>query len=190
VKRTRSALERSFDGLFLAEGYASVTPRRVADAADVARSTFYEHFSGQEDLLGQRLAAVLGPLADAATSPLPPAELKSTLHHFWSNRVITRSLLTGRARIVAMRTLSTLIEERICSAYGEGPPAFSGALAAAHIAGGQLAMLEEWLSGRRHCATAALASALHASSFAAASAMSGLAKPCSRASHDMAHLKD
>lgn len=171
VERTRSALERSFDGLFLAEGYASATPRRVADAADVGRSTFYEHFSGQEDLLGQRLTAVLRPLAEAAISPVVPAELKPTLDHFWSNRVITRALLAGRVRVVAMRALATLIEGRISASWSKEAPALSPALAAAQIAGGQLAMLEEWLSGRRRCATVALAWALHASSLAAFTAL-------------------
>ena len=57
VAKTRSALERSFDGLFLAKGYAGATPGRVA--ADADRSTFYEHFTSQEELFGQRLAAVL-----------------------------------------------------------------------------------------------------------------------------------
>lgn len=59
VAKTRSALERSFDGLFLAKGYAGATPGRVAADADVGRSTFYEHFTSQEELFGQRLAAVL-----------------------------------------------------------------------------------------------------------------------------------
>jgi AcrR family transcriptional regulator len=179
VERTRSALERSFDGLFLAEGYASATPRRVADAANVGRSTFYEHFSGQEDLLGQRLAAVLRPLADAAVSPVVPPDLKPALDHFWTNRVMTRSLLAGRARVIAMRALANLLEERISGSWNKGASALSPALAAAQIAGGQLAMLDEWLSGRRGCPTSALASALHASSLAAAGAMSALAEPAS-----------
>ena len=171
VERTRSALERSFDGLFLAEGYPGATPARVAQEADVGRSTFYEHFAGRDDLLEQRLGVVMRPLADAATSPVVPAELEAALDHFWSNRVMTRALLAGRARGVAVRVLTSLIEERLLATVGKTKPAVPADLIASQIAGGQLAMLEVWLSGRRHCAAVVLASGLHGGSLAAARAM-------------------
>ena len=169
VKKTRSALERSFDGLLLGEGYESATPARVAQAAEVGRSTFYEHFSGRDGLLEQRLAMVMRPLADLPTSPTVPAELEPALEHFWSNRVMIRSLLTGRPRRVAMRVLTGLIKERLPAAGMK--PALPAELIASQIGGGQIAMLEEWLSGRRHCAASVLAAALHASSLTAARAL-------------------
>jgi AcrR family transcriptional regulator len=177
TEMTRSALELSFDGLLLAEGYDSATPARVAQMAQVGRSTFYEHFAGRDDLLARRLAVVLRPLADAVSSPTVSAELERALDHFWNNRVMARALLACRARVVATRVLTTLIEEQISKEAGEGRPALPFALAAAHIAGGQLAILQEWLLGRRHCATKVLASALHASSVAAARAMTDLPDP-------------
>jgi len=174
VAKTRSALELSFDRLLLAGGYDRATPARVAQVAEVGRSTFYEYFSGRDDLLGRRLSIVLQPLADAVCSPTILTQLEQALRHFWSNRVMARALLTGRARIVAMRTLTALIERRISGSDGMRKPGSLSRLTAAHIAAGQLAMLEEWLSGRRHCPTDILASGLHASSRAVASAMAKL----------------
>jgi AcrR family transcriptional regulator len=167
---------RSFDGLLLADGYENATPARVAQAAQVGRSTFYEHFSGRDDLLGKRLRTILLPLAEAMSSPGVPPGLEGALEHFWSNRLTTRALLTGRGRVVVLRALTALIEERLSIASGKAKSALPPALVAAQIAGGQLAMLEAWLSGRRHCGAAALASGLHAVSIAAAQAMASLAK--------------
>lgn len=145
VDRTRAALEQSFNKIFLVEGYEKTTPARVAEAAQVGRSTFYEHFDGREDLLEKRLLRVLLPLSNAATSGATPGDLAPLLNHFWDNRIIVRALLDGRARTVTMRALTQLIEARIWHLHGESAAPLR--LIAAQIAGGQLAMLEEWLSG-------------------------------------------
>ena len=168
VGRTRSALERSFNEIFLAEGYESVTPARVAEGAEVGRSTFYEHFAGREDLLEKRLSGVLLPLAEAACSDAAPPGLEPLLSHFWTSRVIVRTLLAGRARTVTTRALTTLIEERL--QVQRAKSAIPPRLRAAHIAGGQLGLIEEWLSGRHRCSSIDLAEALAASSLATATA--------------------
>lgn len=160
VDRTRSALERSFNALFLAEGYEKTTPARVAEAAQVGRSTFYEHFAGQEDLFEQRLLRVLLPLGDAIRPDVLPGALEPSLDHFWDNRVIVRTLLGGRARTVTMRTLTGLIEDRVRGQ--QTGSAISPRLIAIQIAGAQLAVLEEWLSGRHRCSSADLAQSLAA----------------------------
>ena len=179
VQRTRSALVRSFNELFLTEGYDGATPARIAEAADVGRSTFYEHFSGKEDLLRERLTAVLAPVADAVCAATIPPRLEFVLDHFWSNRAALRELLSGRAGTVAMRELSALVLQRL-SSISQGPaPALPLPLAAAQVAGGQLALIEEWLCGRHACSAAALARGLYESSCAAAAISSGdLANRC------------
>ena len=158
VVRTRAALGQSFNEIFLGEGYEKATPARVAVAALVGRSTFYEHFEGRDDLLEKRLLRVLPPLADAATVEVGTSDLEALLDHFWANRVIVRSLLAGRARTVSMRALTLLIEERIRS--GQAKRGIPISLVAAQIAGGHLALLEQWLSGRHRCSTSTLAQAI------------------------------
>ena len=169
VDRTRSALERSFNDIFLAEGYVKTTPARVAEAAQVGRSTFYEHFDGREDLFEKRLLTVLLPLGQATRADVSACYLEPVLDHFWSNRVIVRTLLEGRGRTVTMRALTAVIEEQIRSQRaGSAVPL---RLVAAQIAGGQLAVLEEWLSGRHRCSSADLAQALAASARASVLAL-------------------
>lgn len=168
VDRTRSALERSFNELFLAEGYEKVTPARIAEAAEVGRSTFYEHFAGREDLLEKRLSLVLLPLAETMCSDGVPPGLEPVLQHFWTERVIVRTLLAGRARVVTMRALTGLVEERLRAQQGKSTVPLR--LLAAQIAGGQLSLLEEWLSGRHQCSIIDLAQIVAGSSRAIASA--------------------
>ena len=158
VDRTRAALEQSFNEIFLVEGYDKTTPGRIAEAAQVGRSTFYEHFDGRDDLLEKRLLQVLLPLADATTCEAVSSELEALLDHFWDNRVIVRAVLGGRARNVTMRTLTRMIEDRIrVRLKGSTVP---HRMIAAQSAGGHLAVLEEWLSGRHRCSSLDLAPAI------------------------------
>ncbi len=166
VDRTRAALEQSFNEIFLVEGYGKTTPARVAEAARVGRSTFYKHFDGQDDLLEKRLLHVLLPLADATTPEAVSGDLERLLDHFWDSRVIVRALLGGRARTVAMRALMRLIEDRI--RMGQTGSRVPPRMIAAQIAGGHLALLEEWLSGRHRCSSLILAQAIAAQASAQA----------------------
>ncbi|WP_309629777.1 TetR/AcrR family transcriptional regulator [Brevundimonas sp.] len=155
VDRTRAALEQSFNEIFLVEGYEKSTPAHIAEGARVGRSTFYEHFDGRDDLLEKRLLRVLLPLADVTTSKAGHGDLQPLLDHFWDHRVIVRALLGGRARTVVMRALTRLIEDRIrADQKGSCVPL---RMIAAKIAGGHLALLEEWLLGRHRCTSADLA---------------------------------
>jgi AcrR family transcriptional regulator len=155
--RTRAALERSFNEIFLTEGFEKVTPGRVAEAAEVGRSTFYEHFSGREELLEKRLLRVLQPLGQAVRSEAVPEGLEPILDHFWTNRLIVRSLLAGRPREVTMRALTALIEEQF--PRRRTTSAVPTRLIAAQIA------------GRHRCSTSNLARALAASARAIAGAL-------------------
>lgn len=155
VDRTRAALEQSFNEIFLVDGYEKSTPAHIAEVAQVGRSTFYEHFDGRDDLLEQRLLRVLLPLADVTTAKAVPGDLEPLLDHFWDHRVVVRALLGGRARTVVMRALTRLIEERIRVDQKGSPVPLR--MIAAKIAGGHLALLEEWLPGRHRCTSADLA---------------------------------
>lgn len=158
VDRTRAALEQSFNEIFLVDGYGKTTPARIAEAAQVGRSTFYEHFDGRDDLLEKRLLQVLRPLADATMDTGEVGDLERLLDHFRDSRVIVRALLAGQARVVVMRALTRLIEARIrIEPAGTQVPV---RMIAAQVAGGQLALLEEWLSGRHRCSSLNLAQAI------------------------------
>ena len=50
IVRTRRALQHAFLQLTLEKGYDAVSIQDICAAADVGRSTFYQHFTGKDDL--------------------------------------------------------------------------------------------------------------------------------------------
>jgi hypothetical protein len=69
--------------------------------------------------------------------------------------------------------LADHIDDRLAAELGTSG---SRRLIAVHLASAQLALLEEWLSGRYRCSPAALAKMLHASTYSAATAIVTSAK--------------
>jgi AcrR family transcriptional regulator len=63
VRRTRAALRQAFNTVVLSGGYEVASPASIAKAAGVGRSTFYEHYSGKDDLLRESVTEALTPLA-------------------------------------------------------------------------------------------------------------------------------
>jgi AcrR family transcriptional regulator len=169
AERTRSALMRAFNSLVLSRGYDGVMPVDVAEVAGVARSTLYEHFAGKEDMLRQSMLPILKPLAECVGSVHTPPRLELVLEHIRSSRRMARELLNGRTRTVAARTLAELIEARL-EHVPASRPAMPRTFIAAYLANGILGLIDEWLSGREACSAAVLASALQATTHAAAAA--------------------
>lgn len=161
VQRTRAALRSAFNRLILSRGYDDISPAEIAAAADVGRSTFYEHFRSKEDLLAQAIAPVLEPLAAAGFAAADEPRLAAMLEHFWDNRKLARALMTGRAHAAIARMLAALIETRLADVPAPDD-ALPPALAAVQLAHGRLALVEAWLSGRHGCSAAQIAAAMGA----------------------------
>ena len=156
VERSRAALLSAFNRLILERGFDALTAADVADAANVGRSTFYAHYTGLGDLLSVSIGPILAPLANAAVGEEP--QLTATLEHIWENRVMGLSLLAGDNRLPLVQLLASKIEALLVGTGQADAP--MAALIALRIAGGQLAVLEYWLSGRTAGTTADIARAL------------------------------
>jgi AcrR family transcriptional regulator len=178
ARRTRAAIVAAFNRLFLERGYTGLNPAVVAAAADVGRSTFYEHFHSLDDLLAHALSPILAPLADACFEPALPDRAAAVVEHFWDNRRLARRLLSGDAHDVVRRAFAGQIAEaltrrvdasRIASARLEPE------LIALAVAAGQLELLTAWLSGRSSRSAREFAGALHAAGRALVMALSGSA---------------
>jgi len=161
VARTREAIRAAFNSLILARGYDAFTAADIAEAANVGRSTFYEHFQGKDEVLAATLVPVLEPLAEACTAPAADPRLEATIGHFWDNRRMAKALMSGRAHAVMAGRLATLIEARLPAGGAIPAP-----LLATQIAHGQLALIAEWLTGRHGCTPAQIAATLQATSCA------------------------
>ena len=171
VARTRDALLTAFREMVFANGYENATVREVVARANVGRSTFYEHFTGKDDILRASMSRFLVVLAASVRAEAPPDRLKPVLDHLWSNRRLTDAIFTGPPRTILVRALARMIEAELEKMAAESALMIPLRLAAMHLAEGQFALVETWLRGKAHCASARLVVAFHASCRASALAL-------------------
>jgi AcrR family transcriptional regulator len=169
TQRTRAAIVAAFREMVLDQGYDAITPTRLAAAANIGRSTFYEHFASVDEVLGVSMGRLFGPLVASTLAPRMDPETIETVQHFWENRKIGKAMLAGGARPVVIGILTERFEAGLAAQRPTTPPR----LAASFLASGMIAMLEAWLSGRAPGTAVQVAEALHAAGSSTARAMCG-----------------
>ena len=167
VARTRQALLIAFRELVFANGYENVTVLEIVARANVGRSTFYEHFTGKDEILRASMSPFLGVFAACVLAEAPPEPLVPVLDHLWSNRRLTDAIFTGPPRAILARALAQMIEAGLEEMAGQGRMAIPPRLAGIQLAEAQLALVEAWMRGKAHCAPVKLAAAFHATTRAA-----------------------
>jgi len=178
VERTRAAIRTAMSHLVLTRGYDAFSAADIAEAANIGRSTFYEHYQSKDDAFARSVEVVLGPLARACATEAADPALDATLSHFWEYRRLVRIMLSGRPRAIMVDVLARLIVAHLATAPAGQNAGSAGEnplipLLAAQIAHGQLALVEAWLSGRHGCAAGQIARMLRATSHATAKAGMG-----------------
>ena len=171
--RTRQQIMSAFTGLVFEGGFENVSVQGLVGAAGVARSTFYEHFSGKEDVLRASMEHLFSVIADCVVEDKMPGDLAAVLDHMWSNRRLAGAIFSGQARAVLARSQADLVEGRLRQAAQGRVPCIPLRLAAIEIAEAQLALIESWLRGRAHCPADRLASGMHRTTRAVAKVVLG-----------------
>ena len=172
-EKTSAALKQAFTKLVFAKGFENVSVGEIVQAASLARSTFYEHFSNRDDILRACMAQFFDQFAACVGSDTQPADLVRALSHLWENRRLTDAIFSGAPRVVLARALTDMVESQLRSRFGPDRLALPLRLAAIEIAEGQMAMIDSWLRGQAYCSADRLAVGLHQSTRAAALALSG-----------------
>jgi AcrR family transcriptional regulator len=169
VRRTRRALISAFNRLVLTQRYEDIRVGDIIEAADVGRSTFYDHFSGRDDLHLEALSHPMSVLADAAAGQGDAGKLTHLLEHFWENRTLARASLVGPQRAGIARMLAGQIEDRL---GGRSPDRdLPIRLAAIQLADGHLGLIRAWVHGEASARPAVLSDAIIRSSDAALAAL-------------------
>ena len=161
-ERYRAVILRAFVELIFRDGFEKISVQAIVAEAGVARSTFYEHFSGKDDALRASMAQFFEVLARCPSSDDQPSELLQVLGHFWKNRRLTDAIFAGTPRRILALSLSEMIEARLRE-RGE-TLLLPARLVAIQLAEAQLALVESWLRGRAFARTEDVAAALHRSS--------------------------
>ncbi|HXN15654.1 MAG TPA: TetR/AcrR family transcriptional regulator [Usitatibacter sp.] len=176
VQKTRQALLGAFFGLVLERRYEEIKVSDILERAGVGKSTFYEHFSGKDGILGSSLQGPFEVLADAMRRADNTAQLVTLLEHFWANRAMARGIFQGAVRRKTTAVLIALIEQRL-KVDGVDKPVcliIPRRLAAIQLAEGLLAPTTAWLTGEEQCPVESLALALRRT---ATATLSGLSRP-------------
>lgn len=180
TEQTRSALLRAFAELVFRDGFENISVQGIVAEADVARSTFYEHFSGKDDILRASMAQFFVVIADCASSEELPEHLGKVLEHLWENRRLADAIFSGTPRKILGQSLSEMVEARLHDLHGGASLTLPYRLAAIQVAESQLALVESWLRGRAFAKSGDVASALHRTSRASALALiAGAVRPTS-----------
>lgn len=169
--RTRVALLKAFVRLIFRDGFDGMPVAAIATEAGVARSTFYEHFSGKEDILQASMAQFFDVMSACVSTEEQPPELTWVLSHFWENRRMADAVFSGHPRKILIRSLTDLIERRLRTSETSTKPLLPHRLAAIHVAEAQLALIDSWLRGRAFATPEDMAIAIHRSSRASAVAL-------------------
>lgn len=170
VRRSRAALTSAFTELAFERGYLNIGVVDVAKRADVGRSTLYTHFSGMDDLLAQSLDTHLSIIAKCTVKAENEPALVQVIAHFWQQRRVARTMLSGEAGIAIARRLVHHLEEALLElrTARRCRPGLPLSLVGKQLAAGQLAVLGEWLAGRATASPDEVARLLQKTTHAAA----------------------
>jgi AcrR family transcriptional regulator len=164
--RTRAAIVAAYNHLVMHRRQDQIRVSDIVARANVGRSTFYDHFTGADDVFMAAVARPLALLADAAAGAADAKGLEPLLHHFWDNRQRTREMLAGRQSERIARLLADLIEAQLSGNF-----LIPRRLVAIQLAETAFAPVRGWLGAEAACTSAQLASAILAATAAAREAL-------------------
>jgi len=147
VRRTRLAIFNAFNALVLSRRYDEIRVADIIEAADVGRSTFYDHFKSKDDVLLRSIEPLFDILADTAAGQVVRERLFFVLSHFWDQRALARVIFGPALFFKLTRKLADMIELRL-DREGE---AFPRRALAIDLATSQLGVIKAWLTGEFAC---------------------------------------
>ncbi len=149
VKRTRAAIVQAFGEIVFTAKYSDIRVGDIVEKADIGRSTFYQHFTGKDDVLITSMDWVLVGLASSARSTVDTGPLEEVLDHIWSHRDRGRNILTGATGRLFAKALTQKFEEAVLTEIDGRDVAFlaSPVFTANQLSASTLSLLQTWLSG-------------------------------------------
>jgi len=152
TKRTRALLHEALIGLMAEKDYGAITIADILKRADVARSSFYEHFRDKDDLLFGSFQDVIDDLpgdffASSSTGPSGEPQLGLLLfEHVAANKALARAMFGTEAwNMVLAHLRNVLLVQARRWLNTRGQPAASIEMAAHHMVGALLGLLTWWV---------------------------------------------
>ena len=153
--RTRKALHGALMSLILRKGYEATTIQDIIDEADVGRSTFYDHYTGKEDLLRKGFQVLRRELAEAQRAARGKSDSAhdelfgfslAIFEHVIAYTDVYLALVGGRGGAVAIselrKVLSEFVRKELSAARDD---AISRELVVQFVVGALMTVLTWWL---------------------------------------------
>ncbi len=174
VRRTRELLQQALIALVGERRYETITIRDITDRADVARATFYLHYTDKDDLFLGCHEAIVGafhvgphhPLSrEGLLAPDAPPGLAAAYAHLADVRVPLQHLFRGKDGPLMLGRIrdgcARAIEANLRAAFADAAPAVPFAVLARYLAGAQVALMHWGLEQPPPQSAATVAQALH-----------------------------
>jgi len=161
--RSRTAVVAAFNRLMFEEGYDSLSVSAIATAANVSRSTFYQHFRNCDAVLSQSIGQLFERLACACLRATDDGEVARLCQHFWDGRRLARAILAGRQGELMAALLTDKLYAALKARPGRRRPAREEWLVKSvcvHFSWGSIGLLSAWLTGRLPATVQQVASVL------------------------------
>lgn len=153
----RVAIVRALQRLVLERPFEQISVGTIVAAADVGRSTFYEHFGCKEDVLRISLSPVTTVLAETVTSDRVTQHLLDILDHLLEQASLVQAYLRGSLSPIVVDCLAVeidrLLQERSTATCDGIPRQMLAAQTAETIFG----LIRSWVSHHPNVSTVALA---------------------------------
>jgi len=143
VVRNRAAILAAMVALIGEKRWVDVTIGDIVDRADVARSTFYKHFSGKEDVLLASMQSMLKILAQREGDLSWRADLERLLAHYWASRSLARAVFGGERAAIIERAL----RDKALAGFDGNVSLATRQMIAVRMAAGRIALIREWVRG-------------------------------------------
>lgn len=156
IERTQSALVESLMTLMTQHGYRGISVDALLRRARVARSTFYAHFHGKDDLLRKNVDRLRAVVACESIG-LPPEQRllrfnRAFYQHAYENRRLYLALLRDpdRGAAVFRKMQAVLADVAACELreVGSGHDPLTVEHAVQFFAGSQWSVMAWWLEGK------------------------------------------
>jgi AcrR family transcriptional regulator len=142
--KTRSTIQSAFSELVFSRRYEEIRMTDIAQAANVGRSTLYQHFPDKDSLLIANMDGILTGLAQTTSGLSAHDKVKAILEHFWDHRPPARRVLFGGTGEKLEAALAAII---LTSLKSHLPMTSSPVFTANKIAAVIFSVLRTWLRG-------------------------------------------
>lgn len=156
VQQTQSALVESLMALMTSHGYRGISVGALLQRARVARSTFYAHFRGKDDLLRKNVDRLRAVVAYESVGLTPEQRVlrfnRAFYQHAYENRRLYLALLRdpdrGAAVFKKMQAVLADVAASELREVGSGRDPLVVEHAVQFFAGAQWSVMAWWLEGR------------------------------------------